>query len=170
MKNCKRCNQEMADEINFCPTCGENQREKNLNESKGSTAFLTALCVLTIIGSIFTMGRAYLYEMISSIGNPNYIRGWIYGISSIGTLIGAVLMIQQKLKGLYIYSISQGIYILTVFAASFSYGDTFNFASKSRQAESFANSLASGIAMLFLIPSIVFLILYWTNMIKKHLT
>ena len=32
-----------------------------------------------------------------------------------------------------------------------------------------ANALATAVAIFFLIPSVLFLVLYWTNMIKKYL-
>ena len=160
MTNCKRCNGQMDKESNFCPICGEDQRANKINQFKSNASFLIVLCVLTIIGSVFTIGRAYLYEMVSMMdGHSNYIRGWIYAGSAVGTLVGAIMMIQKKLNGLYIYSAFQGIYIITVLVASFSYSDKGNSASL----------LASGIAMFFLLPSILFLILYWTNMIKKQL-
>lgn len=166
MPNCKRCNQQMDEETNFCPACGEDQRINNVNAQKSNATFLIVLCVLTIIGSVFTIGRAYLYEMVSMMGgHSNYIRGWIYAGSSVGTLVGAIMMTQRKLNGLYFYSAFQGIYIITVLVASFSYSDAFgNFGGGNE-----ASLLASGIAMFFLLPSILFLILYWTNMIKKHL-
>ena len=164
MINCKRCNQEMDEETNYCPTCGEDQRALNINQEKSNASFLIVLCVLTIIGSAFTIGRAFLYEMVSMMDNSsNYLRGWVYAGSAIGTLVGAILMIQRKLKGLYIYSAFQIVYIFTVIIASFSYNDTFGSHGKE------ASLLASGIAMFFLIPSIIFLVLYWTNMIRKHL-
>ena len=164
MINCKRCNQQMDEETNFCPTCGEDQRVAQTNQQKSNATFLIVLCVLTIIGSIFTIGRAYLYEMVSMMGgSSNYIRGWIYAGTAIGTLVGAVMMIQKKLKGLYIYSAFQIIYLITVIIASFSYGDDFGSHGKE------ATLLASGIAMFFLLPSALFLILYWTKMVKKHL-
>ena len=164
MTNCKRCNQQMDEETNFCPTCGEDKRANNVNRQKSNASFLIVLCVLTIIGSVFTIGRAYFYEMISMMDNSsNYLRGWIYAGSAVGTLAGAIMMIQRKLNGLYIYSAFQIIYIITVLIASFSYGDEFGSHGKE------ASLLASGIAMFFLLPSILFLILYWTNMIKKHL-
>ena len=160
MTNCKTCNRQMEEETNFCPSCGQDQRAYNSNQHKSNASFLIVLCVLTIIGSVFTIGRAYLYEMVSMMDeSSNYFRGWIYAGSAIGTLVGAIMMIQRKLKGLYIYTAFQVIYLITVIIASFSYGDTFDG----------ANALASGIAMFFLIPSVIILILYWTNMIKKHL-
>lgn len=171
MKNCIKCNQQIGDETNFCPTCGADQRIKIVAQEKVNDSFLIVLCVLTIIGSIFTMGRAYLYEMVSMMdGHSNYIRGWIYAVSAIGTLIGAIMMIQKKLSGLYIYSVFQSIYIITVIVASFSYSNTFDSFGGGQGAATAANALASGIAMFFLIPSFIFLILYWTNMIKKHLS
>ncbi|MGY8913800.1 MAG: hypothetical protein ACKVJF_01785 [Flavobacteriales bacterium] len=148
-------------EINFCPLCGENQRAVNLIQERERASFLIVLCFLTIMGSLFTMGRAYLYEMIFLMDDQsNYFRGWIYGASSIGTFIGAIMMIQRKLKGLYLYSISQCLYIITVLVASVSYSNEFNG----------SDAIASGIAMFFLIPSVAFLIMYWTNMIRKHLS
>lgn len=159
----------MDEETNFCPTCGEDQRANNLNQQSSNSSFLIVLCALTIIGSVFTFGRAYLYEMVSMMSeNNNYFRGWIYAGSAIGTLVGAIMMIQRKLKGLYVYSAFQGIYIITVLVATFSYSNAFDGFKGDNGNE--ASLLASGIAMFFLLPSILFLILYWTNMIKKHLT
>lgn len=156
MTNCKRCSGQMDEESNFCPICGEDQRANNVNQYKSNASFLIVLCVLTIVGSVFTIGRAYLYEMVSMMGgHSNYIRGWIYAGSAVGTLVGAIMMIQKKLNGLYIYSAFQGIYIITVLVASFSYGDAFGSINKGNS----ASLLASGIAMFFLLPSILFLIL-----------
>lgn len=164
MINCKRCNETMNEATNFCPKCGEDQRTDTVNPTKSNASFLMVLCVLTIIGSVFTIGRAYLYEMVSMMDDSsNYVRGWVYAGSAVGTLVGAILMIQRKLTGLYVYTVSQIIYILAVIVASLSYGDEFgSFGDE-------ATFLASAIAMFFLLPSILFLILYWTNMVKKHL-
>ena len=106
----------MDEEINFCPTCGEDKRATNVNQQNSNASFLVVLCVLTIIGSVFTIGRAYLYEMVSMIGggHGNYIRGWVYAGSGVGTLVGAIMIIQRKLNGLYIYTAFQLIYIITV--------------------------------------------------------
>ncbi len=102
MTNCKRCNQQMDGETNFCPTCGEDQRANTINQQNSNASFLIVLCVLTIVGSVFTIGRAFLYEMVSILGsgNGNYIRGWVYAASGIGTLVGAIMMVQRQLKGL----------------------------------------------------------------------
>lgn len=154
MAHCKQCNQPIKEDANFCQSCGYNYGANPTSQNRDAT-FLIVLCVLTIVGSALTILRAYFYEIISELDSHNtYIRGWIYGASAIGTLIGAIIMIQRKLNGLYIYTVSQVIYIITVIVASFSYGDF--------------NDLASFIAMFFLIPSIAFLVLYWT-VTKKDL-
>lgn len=156
----------MGEEINFCPNCGQDQHSKNITAQKSSTTFLTVLCILTIVGSVFTILRSVLYEMISMMdSNSNYIRGWIYAGSSIGTLIGAILMLQKKLKGLYLYSVFQAIYIITVLFATFVYGDIFKESGRNNE----MSTLAFTIAMFFLVPSIFFLVSYWKNPIKKHL-
>ncbi|MCT4580534.1 MAG: hypothetical protein N4A35_03880 [Flavobacteriales bacterium] len=130
-----------------------------------SSTLLYTLCILTIVGSIFTMARAFLYEIVSMIdNNSDYYRGWIYGLTSVGTLIGAVLMIQKLLIGLYVYSIAQVLYIITVILAVYSYQYAFG------PHDNNSIFIATTIALIFLIPSIIFLVLYWTNMIKKHLS
>ena len=72
-------------------------------------------------------------------------------------------MLQRKLNGLFVYTVFQIVYIITVVIASFSYGDALdNWGGD-------AYYLASGIAMFFLIPSVIFLVLYWTDKIKSQL-
>ena len=157
MKKCIRCNQPIENVLNFCPTCGEDQRGENTSNA----TFLIVLCIFTIIGSVFTMGRAFFYEMISVLDESHtYIRGWVYFGSAIGTIVGAFMMIQKKMRGLYIYSIFQIIYILTVIIASFSYGSPGEV----------MGVLAIGMSMFFIVPSILFLVLYWTDIVKRNLS
>jgi hypothetical protein len=157
MKKCIRCNQPIENVLNFCPTCGEDQRGENTSNA----TFLIVLCIFTIIGSVFTMGRAFFYEMISVLDESHtYLRGWVYFASAIGTIVGAFMMIQKKMRGLYIYSIFQIIYILTVIIASFSYGSPGEV----------MGVLAIGMSMFFIVPSILFLVLYWTDIVKRNLS
>lgn len=134
--------------------------------SNNKSTLLIILCVLTIVGSIFTICRAFLYEVVAHMdSDTNYIRGWIYAISSIGTLIGAVMMINGKMRGLYLYSCFQLIYIITVIIATFSYTDLFR-----SDLDMNLSYLSLSIAMFFLVPSVVFLCLYWTRSIKGQLS
>lgn len=110
MINCLVCNHQIDEETNFCPVCGEYQKTKRIVVIKESSNVLTILCILTFIGSLFTIVRALFYQSMSDIGfaDQEYYRGWIYAASSIGTIVGAIVMLMyRKLNGLYIYSAFQ---------------------------------------------------------------
>jgi len=159
MKECFKCNQLIKKNLNFCSNCGHNQLQTTLNKN---SSILIVLGILTIIGSLFTIARAYFYEIISLFDTEHYYyRGYIYAGTSIGTIIGAIIIMQKKKYGLYIYSACQVIYIITVIYATFLYKDDDFFKD--------SNELAITIALFFLIPSIIFLVLYWSIMVRKHL-
>jgi glucose dehydrogenase len=157
MKSCIACNAEIEEEYNFCKICGSNQNVQPNNLIKSDTTFLTILCVLTIIGSLFGIARGWLYELVSTVGNDGYFRGWIYILANIGTLIGAIMILKNKRSGLHLYTVSQTVYIITVIYATTIY-ESSDF-----------GGFAFLVSMLFLVPSIVFLILYWQKTITKHL-
>lgn len=168
MKNCIACNQEIENEVNFCPNCGEKQPQQIDIQEEATSAMhqdvgnkpvviIIVLAILTICGSLFTIGRAFLYEMVGSIASDEgiQIRAGIYVLASIGTIIGAVMMLLKKLTGLYVYTACQILYIITtVFAA---------------MAHNTKDNLASVILFFFAAPSILFLILYWLKDVRKHL-
>lgn len=154
MTNCIRCKEPLEEGVNFCPKCGQEQNLANQDKRTSSNSFLTILCILTIVGSVFTMGRGLLYEVFSSLGkgDSSYYRGWIYFFTSIGTIVGAIIMINRKKIGLIIYSISNIAYIFTaIYAALYISSQTWSGLSP----------FALAIAMFFVIPSSVFTILYW---------
>lgn len=158
MKLCIACSAEIEEEINFCKNCGVHQTVQQKDLIISPTTTLKILCILTIIGSIFGIARGWVYELISNIGeNDEYFRSWIYIITNVGTLVGAILMLERKKRGLHLYTISQSIYILTVIYTTFVYGDLH------------MNEFVLGVSMLFLVPSILFLILYWQNNTRMHL-
>jgi hypothetical protein len=158
MKSCIACNAEIEEEFNFCKICGSNQNVQPNDLIKGNTTFLTILCILTIGGSLFGMARGWIYEIVSTVGNDGYFRGWIYIITNIGTLVGAIIMLMRKKNGLHLYTVSQSIYILTVIYTTMVY-----------ESSSYFGGYAIAISTLFLVPSILFLILYWQNINTKHL-
>ncbi|WP_202857212.1 zinc ribbon domain-containing protein [Fulvivirga marina] len=153
MKTCIKCQESIEIETRFCPKCGLDQNQITL---VASSSFLITLCILTIVGSVITIGRALLYEIVASAVEQDYYRGWIYFWSSGGTLIGAIMMLQKKINGLYVYSISQVIYLITIVVASFSYGDV-------------SAEIAFFVAMCFFLPSLVMLYLYWLKVVRQHL-
>lgn len=160
MSICINCNSLLEKNINVCPTCGTLRESKSIPVQKTNFTLLNVLCVLTIIGSFFTIGRALLYEAIAhAADNEEYIRGWIYGLSSVITIIGAVLMKRKEKSGLLTYTIGQSIYILTVIWATSIY---------SSAGDGFAE-ITLVISMIFLIPSLFFLGIYWSQSIRSQL-
>lgn len=154
MKNCINCNQEITEETNFCDFCGVDQTTKR---NASNSTFITVLCVLTIVGSVFTMWRGLLYEAVAGVAdNDEFIRGWIYIISSVGTFSGAIFMLNKKINGLYIYTFSQVIYLITVVYATIIYVDDFG-------------GFALIISSMFFVPSVGFLIAYWSEGVKRQL-
>ena len=150
MSNCIKCQKELDPFQDFCQYCGASQRSQPANgvANKENAIFLYVLCVLTILGSLFGMIRGWLYELVAvAADNEEYIRGWIYILTNIGTLVGAVIMLQKNVSGFYVYMVCQVLYILTVMYTTFIYTDD-------------AGEFAVFIGIIFILPSIVFLFLY----------
>jgi len=159
MENCIRCNTPLEAGTNFCPTCGTDQRFTI--GSKQSSTLLIVLSILTIIGSVFQLFRGMLYELVAAAdNNSEYIRGWIYSITAIVTIAGAVMMLMKHLKGLYVYTVGQAIYILTCFWATSVYMNDPDFGGE---------GIVIAIASVFIVPAIIFLILFWTDDCKRVL-
>lgn len=167
MKNCIACHQSIPDDAKFCPHCGAKQPEETSQETittamsqdtgNKPVVIIIVLAILTICGSIFTIGRALLYELVGSMTSDIGIqtRAVIYVVASVGTIAGAIMMLLKKLSGLYVYTIFQVIYIITtVFAA---------------MAHDTKENLSSVILFFFAAPSILFLVLYWLQDVRKHL-
>lgn len=159
--NCTKCNELIDSESQFCQNCGFNRNNSSVL-SKPNTIFLTFLCVLTIIGSVFTVLRAFLYSADGIEEMTMMVRISFYVLTSIGTTVGAIKMLQKDKAGLIIYSVSQLIYIITVF---------FALAHYIKVLESLfdGGGLATFIALLFIVPSVLILIMYWMPDVRKHL-
>ena len=138
----------------------DSPRTNDLAQDQGPATLLIVLCIFTIIGSMFTIGRGVLYEFVATLAEHDYVRGWIYAVTGIGTLVGAIMMLSRKLDGLYVYTVAQVIYIIAVAVAALSY-EQFD--------EEVVTALSSFVAALFIIPSIIFLILYWIDPVRKYL-
>ncbi|WP_299223221.1 hypothetical protein [uncultured Aquimarina sp.] len=155
--------------INFDRTIISNKSLNNYENKKSLSFFFIALCVLTIVGSLFVIIRGFWYQLFSDIWYDQntilykeYYRGWLYVISGIGTLIGAIIMVgKRKRIGLYVYTVSQVMYIITIAIAAFSYTDIKYLGDVSE--------LAFAISILFLVPAILFLVFYWLNATRKYL-
>lgn len=152
----------------FCPNCGANQGVQVVYVEKNNSqpVFLIILCTLTICGSLFTIARSFLYELFAAMTDDEGIatRGIIYILSSFGTIIGAVIMLTKKLIGLYIYTICQVVYIITLGIAIYSYNTGFSL-----KPTNGLEHLSGVMIAYFEIPAIIFLVLYWLKDIRKHL-
>ncbi len=159
MQNCIRCAAPLEEATNFCPRCGTDQRYGY--REKESSTLLTVLCILTIIGSVFQIVRGMLYELVATADNNNeYIRGWIYAITGVATIIGSILMLQKQLNGLYVYTAGQAIYLLTCFWATSVYMNDPDLGGE---------GIVFAIAAMFVVPAIIFLIIFWTDGCKRVL-
>lgn len=152
----------------FCPECGTNQGVKVVYVDRNDKPVgLIVLCVLTICGSLFTIGRAIIYELFAAITEDDGIatRAFIYILTSAGTIIGAVLMIARKLIGLYVYTASQVIYIITLVVGIYIHNSGTSFIPNNGLAQ------MSGIMIFYFgLPAIIFLVVYWLKDIRKYLT
>lgn len=159
MRTCRRCNATLDEATNFCPVCGTDQRFAS-RETESST-LLIVLCILTIIGSVFQLFRGMLYELVAAAdNNEEYIRGWIYSITAIVTIVGSIMMLQKQLNGLYVYTAGQAIYLLTCFWATSAYMYDPDFGGE---------GIVLAVASVFIIPAIIFLIVFWTDPCKRVL-
>lgn len=77
-------------------------------------ATLLALCIMTIVGSGFVLVKDLItYEFYSGFQGVE----WFYlaeGLSCIGSITGAILMIRLKKAGFLIYLVSTIVYIIAV--------------------------------------------------------
>ncbi len=132
-------------------------------DTSTSSGLLITLCTLTIIGSVFGILRAFLYEfgaMVAEVATGNmdmtYVRGLLYVAFHTGTLIGAIIMLCRSMVGFYMYTISQILYIVFVLYTTYATYDGLG-------------GFEAIIGAMFWGPSLVFLILYWTLPTRKYL-
>ena len=171
MKNCVKCQKEIGFQDAFCPHCGSNQLrdeimdrldrvESNINNTVKSenTGLLVTLGVLSIVGSIFGMSRGLLYEAIAGLADSgsSYTKGYIYVFANLGSMIGVILMLSRKIVGLYAYTLAQIVYVVTVMISSMSYEE--------------GRTLAVAVSSFFMIPSVVFVFLFWSKGVKDKLS
>ncbi len=171
MKTCYHCKQEIDERSEFCNFCGAAQYAQQPppptyqnphygghgQQPRRVGSFLMTICIITIVGSALTFFRGMFYQAVSDLAhNSDYIRGILYAITSIGTGVAAGLMLNRKMVGLYIYTVCQVIYLFAVVWAITVYGNSSGF-----------NIV---IGALFFLPSLAFLIMYWTKAARDEMT
>jgi hypothetical protein len=156
MKKCTSCSADLKEDDIFCGACGEEQNlfvEKVLPQKVSSTSkdFITVLCILTLVGSFFGMFRGLFYQFVAdAANNDTYYRGLIFFVLNVGTAAGAIMMLNRSKIGLYIFTGFQILYLIMVMVTSLVY-----FGEEDESVFAFM------LAMIFFLPSLAFLILYW---------
>ena len=130
------------------------------NEQKQTSSTLVVLCILTLLGSVFILLKGLIGYFILADSNDTRSEGGILFINlvyfiefltCIGAIVGAIIMLIGKKIGLVIYAISSILYILlTVAFAVFCFFSIIGIP-------------VGLLQFLYLIPSILFLILYITR-------
>ena len=122
---------------------------KTEGRSQSGTAMLVTISVLTIIGSIFGILRGLFYEAVADFADSShsYWRGWAYALLNLGTLVGAIVMLQRSVAGLYVYTICQVLYLVLIAYTTVIYSSD-------------GGIFALLLGATFFLPSLVFLVLY----------
>jgi len=137
----------------------EQERVDNYIPTKRSNS-LIALCILTILGSLFFIFKglfSYAFLASSNQDRSDVAIAFIDGVylvellSCIGCIISAIFMLKGKKSGLLLYQISNITYIILTFLFAL-----FCFLS-------LVGIPVGLLQFLYLVPSILFLFLY-----KKH--
>ena len=173
MKYCTNCGVSVLDEnAKFCSACGAPQTaiEPNLHhkQNEGNNAARVTLCILTILGSILGILKGLFVEAFYSqnygIGQGQQLPfGYASALFNLGTLVGAVLMLNKMKTGYINYIAFQWANISTVtFWAVYSTYFINNYPGQSSQPFFFL------LASVTVIPSLVFMALY-SFMVKKQL-
>lgn len=133
------------------------------HEIKKSSSTLIALCILTLLGSFFILFKGIITFLILADSNSTRTESgiafvnavyFLEFISCIGSIVGAILMLNRKKIGLLIYQVSSVLYIaLTAAFAIFCFFSIIGI-------------LIGILQFFYLAPSILFLLLY-TKQAKK---
>jgi len=156
MSYCPHCGQAKLQQAAACTSCGSSQiPQKELPTQTPPRNLLSSfimLCVLTIMGSLLGMVRGFFYQEIAEVfENESYWRGWAFLILNIGTLLGAIIMLQKKAIGLAIYTVFQLGYIgMIIYTTSIYHHGSGGIL------------FSTVISSIFLIPAVGILIIYWT--------
>ncbi|MCW4470708.1 hypothetical protein OGH69_17180 [Flavobacterium sp. MFBS3-15] len=163
MKTCIKCGHAISENTEYCPSCGADQRfAKSLPERKDDT-FLKVLCILTITGASISLLSAALTMGEIAIDNVFRILQILAVLVAIGKMTGAILMLQKRLTGLYIYTVA------AVTNIGLSAWTAFGMASIAT-----TESLPEGLLVLSFIfalaISVAFLVMYWLKVNRGQLS
>ncbi|MGH1388192.1 hypothetical protein [Kordia sp.] len=156
MNNSLEPKKETVADVKFLPHEDSNEKKEVVYiERRGAPTMLTILVVFTIIGSLFSMGKSLFYDTVLSYFGAGDFMYYIYVATCVGTMIGAIMMLSKKKNGLYIYSVSQVLFIML-----------FILSRIPSETEYYSTSWT----ILVVLPAAIFLFLYWSKDIREYLT
>ncbi|MEM6685535.1 MAG: hypothetical protein AAF617_07030 [Bacteroidota bacterium] len=156
MSNSLEPRKDSIDNIKFSSSGGAPQpKEVVYVERRGAPTILTILVIFTIIGSLFSMGKSLLYDTVLSYFGQGDFLYYVYVATCVGTMIGAVMMLSKKKMGLYLYSVSQIVFILLFILSRIPSPGVY---------------YSTSYTILVTLPAFIFLVLYWSKSIKDYLT
>ena len=126
---------------------------------------LVVLCVLTLLGNAFLLFKALMTYLMLDIAGEGRIPEAdtsidvffaVEVLSCIGSMLGAVLMLDRRLLGLQIYLVSTSVYMLMTGALAI------------LSILSIAGIPLALLQFVYLVPTALFMALFVTH--KKHLT
>lgn len=164
MKPCIRCGNLIADDANYCNACNSEQIlrfEEFEVKPKPNSTFLIVLCVLTILGCLFTLAMLpFSNQAAVQLGMeyPVYLLV-ASGIMVVGKLAGAIMMLFRKINSLYIYTATAVGSIFVSIYSSF----IIDYPEVSRT----LTYISMGIGLMF---AAVFIVLYWLPVNRKVLS
>src|SRR3954463_7366659 len=164
MNDCSTCGKQLDESSKFCSACGAIQPSMLLQRTEKLPAIVVTLAILTLLGSAFGIIRGFFYQTFAtwfestSLYNENYSRGYILVVLNLGTSIAAILMLNLKRSGFYLYLFFQSAYLVFTFYVMFiysSYQDT-----TVSNLHNGLNPLVVLVGSFFWFPSAILLVLY----------
>jgi len=170
MKPCTRCGNLLADDATYCNNCNASQT-KGFDEFEikppQSATFLKVLCILTIVGVAFTLISSVV-SLTMDAAPP--IEGMqfltiVSFVVAIAKLIAAILMLQRKLIGLYIYSVAAVVAIaIQIYSVSLTAGYMTG------KLGEMGNPILMVSTAITVVIALTFIILYWLPVNRKLLS
>jgi hypothetical protein len=105
---CEKCGVEMADDVQFCPKCGNSIKstmENTVNTIDRKRHGFTSFWLIFSLIAYFIVGTIYLFSPALIIQYYNVSSGliMIYGIVSIAGIVGNILLLCWKKIGFWVF-------------------------------------------------------------------
>ncbi len=184
MKYCTACGHSIANDAKFCRECGEKQVIKTASapakvqesepiqhtaetinavsqRKKRLPGIYTLIFILAMLGPLHVLGLtgAYLFfGFLFKFNVPYLAIGTAWFITALLTFIAIILMMAKRKAGWKLYAISQVVYIIAAI-----------FAVLALSSEPKSEDSEFVIAAVFILPALIFLIIFRRKKFKQYL-